>query len=707
MTTTYQFAVAKSDPAEEAWVDAADLGIENIVRTRFYAEADTLTLDLTGKLALTDDFPFAYGSLVRFRRLDTAADLTETASLLFLGRVPPIRRTADGAAERQSITIRGLWDWFERTVMRQDWTDADDVTRTAPRAVLFWADGERLTTGAQIARCVALARAAGCPCAAPEEGDIAAGFAPPVDEQQNITVAQAVSKCMSNHPHGVCWFDYSAREPVFRVASRLDLPVVELDISQDAEQVAITSREDLQPPAVAICYQKPMADGDRQWMHTEVDFAPVIAEETPEETGTRLSQAGVLWACFDLAGFSAQYQEQEQSLTVEPINWDANKASVAWWQRWCPQLTDPAITDISIVDPHAMGTLPNILLTGAVSEWMGVDQEEAVFQCDAWILTGPLILPREIRLEHLVVRLKTTDGGNKTYKKKTLVSSDSGDTIPAGLAAQMWSEWQQLHHDGSIVIVQQEARIDIGPGCTLCLDGGRPEWETMRALVTRVSESFADGSTEVEFGTPAWIDVDSRVAFERNCRNRRYSMSRNMAQPEDQAEPEETEGGAAGIQGLPGSVEGAHTGHIIRRVFDNPAAEVQHCVDIYANADLLGFEFATPADGEAARTVRVLEVLLPVAAGGVVVGAKRAQVLACMPYGDTVPLPEAEDGEDGTQFQVVSHDGVTLDTSTTPPTIKLVGTNQEAPPYGSVWGYGYINGTLQYGWMPVVTIFLG
>jgi hypothetical protein len=478
-------------------------------------------------------------------------------------------------------------------------------------------------------------------------GDIAAGFIPPFDEQINISVAQTILKALANHPHSVCCFDYSRRLPAFRVASRLDLPSVSLDISADAESVSITSREDLVPPAVAICFQKPMADGESQWMYTAVDHAPAVEGETAETRNARLSQAGVLWAVYDLAGFSAQYQVDEQSVGVEPLDWDANKTSQAWWSRWCPQLSDPNITAVTISSPSYSGTgeMPNLLLSGVTQEWMEVGTEEETFTADALIFTGPVILPYEIRTEKLIAKLKTTDAVTKTYRRRTLSSADTGDSVPEGLAAQMWSEWQQVHHDGSIVIVQAESRVDIGPGQTLNLVGGRAEWAAMLALVKRVTEGFADGTATVEFGVPQWVDIDSRFAFYRNCRNRRWSFSRNIAAPHDQPELEDGPG-SAGINGVPGSRDGGNTTHIIRRVFDNPAAEVAHRVDIYANADLMGFEFATPADSLVARNIRVLEVLLPVDSlgAGKVTGAKRAQVLACAPYGDEVPLDIPGDG---------------------------------------------------------------
>ena len=638
-TPRHQLAIAHADPAAETWTDLDGLGIDGATLTLMTAGTDSLVLTLATQNALTDDPAFAYNTLLRLRRLETGAGGAETQTLLFLGRVQPFARTATGSEESATVTVLGLWDYLDKTVMRQDWMDSGDVAHTAPRVVLFSGGPHaRLATGAQIEQCVAVARDAGCPCAEPRPGDIAPGFTPPFDEQTNITVAQAVCKALANHPHAVCWFDYSERAPRLHVAQRQSLPPVTLDIAQDHEQIAITSREDLQPPAVAICYQKPVQDGDNQFIHTEVDYAPKVQGETQAEAAARLARVDTVWAVFDLAGFSAQYQTREQTLKTEPLNWDGNKLSAAWWRRWVPTLNDSNLRVDQLKNPSYSGSgeMPNILLEGVAEEWMRVATEREKFEVDALLVTGTPSDPREVRWERVMCELTTTDGASKTYRSRELTSQDTGDSIPAGLAAQMWDEWSQLHHDGSLAIVRQDAPLGITPGRTLNLAGGRPEWAAMRAMVKRVTLDIAAGETEVEFGTPEWIDLDSRVAWYRACRNRRFSVSRQITQPQEPAPGD----GAAGITGLPVERDGGNAAHIIRRVFDNPANPVDHRVDIHAAPVPGGFEFAAPADGGTPRTVRILEIPVPVInpATKKVTGARVAQVLACEPYGAEAPL---------------------------------------------------------------------
>jgi hypothetical protein len=429
------------------------------------------------------------------------------------------------------------------------------------------------------------------------------------------------------------------------VAARQSLPSFTVPLASAlSEAVAITSREDLIPPAVAIAYQKPWSTGERCGMSTVVDYAPVVPGETDEERAARLSQSDVLWATYDLAGMQAMYVEKSQSLETEPINWNANKSSASWWARWCPQLNDPNISDVGIMNPATDATLPNLLLAGAVQEWMDVEESEETFTCEAQIITGPLILPNEIRVEKLVVKLKTTDGLTKTYKKKELASYDSGESIPSGLAALLMAEWQQLHYDGEITLAAHDAPMGAGPGMTLNITGGRTEWAAMQAMIVSVAQDLGNGRTTIRFGVPQWIDLDSRVAFYRSCRSRRYTMTRNLSEPQDQGEVEQTDEGAAGIVGLPGSRDGGNIMHHIRKVFFNPAATVPHSVEIDLTGGLRGITFADQNDASTARDIRIKEVLLPVdgLGSGTVSGFKKAQIIACEPYGDEIPLgPES------------------------------------------------------------------
>lgn len=616
MATIYEICEAKPTAAAETWHTLASLGISNPMLNYMIAGVDTLTLHVTGQTAFTDDLCFDHNTLVRLRRTVGVA----SPEYLFLGRVRiPVRGMA-GSEEGNTINIHGMWSWFENTVMRQSWTEPNASTITKPRVVLFCnGGGGRMTTGEQIEQCVNVARAAGCPVAAPVSGDIDNGWTPPYDEQINIMISVAISKALVNHPHASIWFDYSTREPRMYCKQRQSLPAVNFDIAGRAD-IRITARKDQQPPCLTICYEKEYSNDGQTGITTTVDYAPVIPGETPSETNARLSQVDAIWGLYDLQGSSAQTVSQE--IEVEEL--EAAPDSIAWWKAHRPALTDYADADITLSNPQRHGelALPAILTKGALQGWMHKDFENERFTVDAILsrkISGNEI---EKKKETLSITLPMTDATSKTYK--TTTSYDSGESIPEGIAATMWLEWQQLHYDGSIIVVEQEPTFNALPGQTVNLTNGRAEWASMAAMIKRVSIDIDSGTTSVEFGLPSWIDVDSRVAWFRNTRTRRYSMSRKLRDNTDDY-------GGGGIQDTAATRDGQTPDVVIRQRMYDPAATNKHELDLNA-AD---FVFKTEADGQTLRIIKPRERLVPYLDPDTgKATAKLAQLLCSDGYGD-------------------------------------------------------------------------
>lgn len=610
MSTLFQFCVAQSDPAAETWSNASDLGIETIVRRRVHAGMDVVTVEMSGATVLTDAPLWAYNTVVRLRRVDDG-----TPTLLFLGRVQPFARRASGQAESVAVEIRGVWDWFEKTVMRQQWLEANETAVYAPHVVLF-ADGSggRITTGAQLSLAVQCAVSAGCPV---QIGSILAGYSPPFDEQINVSVADVIVKCLANHPHAVLWVDYSTRVPTVNVATRQSLPAFTVALTAgQAESLAITSREDLRPNAVAVAFLRTNQDGDRTYIQTVIDHAPVIAGETVAEKEARVYAADTLWGTFELDGANSQYAQQE--LVVEPVDWDTNKTSVAWWKARVPGIADANV--LSIANPTGQTNLPNFVVEGSVAEWMGVDWANETFTADATVQRSNSQGVVEKKVEKISFTAVTTDGTSKTYKKR--ISYDSGEVPPSGLAAAMWSEWQQIHYDGEIVLTDAEAPAGAGPGMTINITGGRAEWESMAAMIVQVVEDFAAGSLAIAFGVPAWIDLDSRMAWIRNCRTRRYAWSRTLQGGEGDGLA-----GAGGAMSVPSTVDGIQSTVWLRQRFINPANSIKHEADLNVE----------DISGSTKLTLKFREVVVPYM-DGVAIKAKKAHVLCSEGYGDEKTL---------------------------------------------------------------------
>ena len=455
--------------------------------------------------------------------------------------------------------------------MRQSWLEPGDLTISKPRAILFCGiAGTRLTTGQQIEECVNIARAGGCPVAAPAPGDIVGDLLPPFDEQINIMVAQAILKALVNHPHAALWVDYSTRTPRLYCRQRSTLTPASLDISGRAD-ISITPRHDQIPPCITICYEKSYALDNITGITTTIDHAPVVPGETTAETSARLNQVDALWAVYKLDGSSSSTLSEK--VVVHALGyWMTSKA---WWKDKIPWLKDYTDANITLSNPTQNGTmeLDQILYEGTIHPWMNKNYERQTFWIEAKLTRTVAGEVTDSDIQTLGVELPMTDATSKTYKIQT--SFDPGESTPEGLAAAMYAEWSQLHHDGLITLVDTEPSLAILPGHTLNLTGGMASWETMAAMIKRVSIDIDNGATTLEFGLPSWIDIDARVAWYRASHTRGAAISRIF-----RAEPEPEPDGSQGIAVIR---DGASPNLNFRKRFVSPAA-IKHVIDLNPEA---------------------------------------------------------------------------------------------------------------------------
>ncbi len=691
MSTVYQLCLANAVEENEEWFDLADLGVSSPERVLVLAGTDTLTFTVCEQQALTSDTIFSYNAVVRFRRV---TDGTQN-ELLFLGRCDAPARTAD-PSESYQVTVRGMWHWFENTVMRQDWTERSSVVNK-PRVVLFCdEEGDRITTGAQLIECANVARTAGCPIAAPDADNILDGYTPPYDEQVNISVADAVCKCLANHPHASLWFDYSERDPVMHVETRTQLPALYLSVAGKAG-IAVKARNDLQPPAVAVCFERENTVDGKSYRQTDVYYEPHVDDETAEETNARLSLVDVLWGVYDLQG--SQRTNVSQDVEVEDL--PASLTSKTWWKARLPWLADYADGDITITDPTRSGALnlPAMLVGGAIAKWMDVDSERETFEATADLTlraSGGIV---EVSRQTLRIEIVTTDAVTKTYS--TVATVTSGESVPSGIVPTMWSEWGQLHYEGSVTHVAEECSTSFAVGYSLCLTNGRAEWETMCAMISRVTARFDTGETTVEFGVPGWVDIDSRVAWYRACRTRNYSWSRSLK------ESSSGEDGVGGVKETREERDGGLTSEIVRRRYFDPAATVKHEIDLNAKAESGGFEFATAGNASTLRVIRPREFYIPYwdeTAGAM--KAKIVQVLCSEPYDTAKDLGGGGDGkvkgtsDDPTADYLTGKVEYSIAVDATSKKARLVG---DASSPGQYKVYGTDSGGTR-GWQPTVEL---
>jgi len=617
MATQWQICAAQDTAGDETWANCGDLGMSNIVRTRQGDGVDSVTFELTSATALTDAALFAFHTYVRVRRVDDGVP-----TLWFFGRIKtPNRRAIGGVSESKKYLIAGPGEQLAATTYRQNWVESTG-TVSKPRVVLFQAqNGSRCTSGAQILDALVWAKSCGVKIADPSALLILTGVTLPFDERVNIKCADVVAECLRWHPHAVVWWDYTAREPVFHCALRDSLTAVSIATEAVASDIDITERADIKVPAICLCYEKAIQIDDQSWTNTYFDHAPVIAGETAEQLAARLNQPDVVWATFDLDGYVRTSMQQE----IVTEDFPSNYLDKAWWKAREPWLRDYDDANIMLTNGgRKMDTnLPRILKEGTLQTWMNKDAEQERICVDATITAyeGSQIVVVEKR--PITLWVTATDCTSKTYKKTQ--SLDTGESVPQGVAVELYTEWAGLHFEGSIVVEEQECSGTYEVGKALNITGGVAAWAGMKAMIWRTAESVDDGSTTVEFGPIQTLDVDSLVALFRATRNRRFSFNRvfRTGTP-DAGDPDGT--GAADQTVNPG-YSGLSTTK--RKVIHDKDASVKHLIDLDSEA----FSFATSSDGNTARVIKPREVLTPYVKSDGSIAAKLTQSLCSDFYG--------------------------------------------------------------------------
>ena len=81
--------------------------------------------------------------------------------------------------------------------------------------------------------------------------------------------------------------------------------------------------------------------------------------------------------------------------------------------------------------------------------------------------------------------------------------------IPNGLAQFIYEEYQDLHYDGAITLIDDNPGARQLMGCALSLTGGRTEWASMRAMIQGVSENIKTGVCTVSFAPAPMAGIDT------------------------------------------------------------------------------------------------------------------------------------------------------------------------------------------------------
>ncbi|MBX4215884.1 hypothetical protein KW797_02970, partial [Candidatus Parcubacteria bacterium] len=114
--------------------------------------------------------------------------------------------------------------------------------------------GASITTGAQIQNVITAATTAGITVA---PGTLPSFITVPFETVRELTMADAIRRCLQWTPDAVSWFDYSSGVAVFNCQQRAFLTSTTLDLAEDppiVEKFTVQKRDDLIPAGVRFNY---------------------------------------------------------------------------------------------------------------------------------------------------------------------------------------------------------------------------------------------------------------------------------------------------------------------------------------------------------------------------------------------------------------------------------------------------------------------
>lgn len=578
------------------WVTPASLGMEGVVLTKRINGLDELSWTVKGPLDA--DPAWAYADTIYLRQT-TVTNGVSTSVVRFIGRVEDIPPQGDGVEESIAYRAVGWWWWLQRMTYSQSWmkvnpANGQQYSVPVPRVIAGQAvNGATEAMSAHVASVLNSAITRGAPF---QLGTVDTLVTMPKDEQTNVTHEAALLSCIRLFPDLCLWADYNTTKtvdgvttycPTVHCRKASNLAGSTLTIGTDTiGRLHLKPRYDIQKPGFRVVFESTFTTDGAQYPSVSID------------TAGNVNDPRCVDLCYDLAGGSAEYLKQPVQVAAYPV--DPNDKT--FWRAMLPWLSGIADADLTITGAAGDGelSLDNYLVAGAIADWMSVDQES-----ETWTATVAYArrdasnnIVAKVDSKKVSVTLTSTSATTQTYKK--LVSFDSGESVPLGVAAALYASWGRLHYDGQVRIQDQECAFAAQPGNVLNLAGGRAAWATMNAIVQDAVFELDSGVTNLTIGTGGRCEADSEVALFTAARCRRFAFSANSradaaAVASSYDGPTATPSSAAS-DGDPGEVK-------MQRWSGKDTGDRTHVVTI----DPASIAFASPTNA-AAKTIQFREI---------------------------------------------------------------------------------------------------
>jgi hypothetical protein len=323
----------------------------------------------------------------------------------------------------------------------------------------------------------------------------------PFDECKDLSCGEVIRRLLRWVPDAITYFDYASTVPLFHVVRREQLPSLMLNV-RDLSEFYFVPRYDLQVQAVVLKFEKTHKSSGKSWKTVEIQRCPADA------TGAELQS---LVMTIELEGAQSTCIKQDIETALIQIN------SETWWRNHLPGLKD--VSNLIIGNPSRTGTLPNELLSGSVASWMDCAVQRDVIGANISYETED----EAIHHRSVAVKINTTDAQSKTYR--SLVSYVDEESVPADLANHIYESVSVLPYEGKILYMREDVSGNF-LGKAINVTGGRPEWETMNAVVQTVEEHLDTGQTAIILGPAKHLGPDDLSELTKS--NRHRVSSRNF-----------------------------------------------------------------------------------------------------------------------------------------------------------------------------------
>ena len=476
---------------------------------------DTLEFSTDTNLNL-DAYP--YGTEVKAFRDGVCVFVGEITSL-------PGSVVADGVPEVM-YTATGYLSRLEKIQYCQETTAIDangkEGTFIEPSVTL----GRKMTNAAQIKAILDFASSR-APVSA--FATWPGGYNIPPDTKSNISCWDAIFTMLRWLPDHVLWCDYASGATVARLTPKASMAKVAAGlVDAEKSQFSATPRHDLQMVGLNVYFRLiGSVDGattEKRIVQSAGNHASAYAEKIYVDLqGASMSRVSQSIEVAKLPDFSAPHlfdvRAFFQSRTSLP-----------------PSFTNWNITEVT---RNGANNYPNELKKGVVTSWMpiGAERETLMFKVKYEIRDKDKFIIETATLD-APVSVVTTDGATKTYR--AVGAFDSGEAVPEGMAAGIFSAWSSLHWDGRMAGASLPK-----PGQIINVSGSAPEFATMDAIVQELAIDLATDIHSARFGTSRAIEADSYMALMRSLRNHRLSY-RLSDEPGDGGD----DGGADAAEGI-------------------------------------------------------------------------------------------------------------------------------------------------------------